>query len=211
MPLLFVFVLFLMACDQRADQAKTCLDLGDYARAERLYEPLLDQNPASLEYRTGYALALFSQAKLVSDSSRCPAWQKADQALTLLAGLDSSSKVKKMWAEAQIGRADCEIDGARMSQALDLLDLALKLDSSNLDALDLKAFVHENTGDWQLASQDYKQILALDSNSIHSIAGLARAKLMQKDSLGAMDEVIRGLKMDSTDQDLQSLWNRITE
>lgn len=208
---LILFVLIMISCQDQAKNAQTCLDLGDFARAQKLYEPLLDQEPSNLNYRLGYAIALYSQAKSQSDSLRCPLWSKADQALTLVSGLDSSSKVKKMWADAQIGLADCEIDQAQMDNALDLLDLSLKLDSTNVKAWDLKAFVFENTEKWTLAIHAYEQMQRLDSQSLAPLIGIAKARLAQKDTLAALDMVIRGLKKDSTSADLQDLWLRIAE
>lgn len=209
--LAFFLTIILLSCQSDdVGLAEQCVKIKDWDRAQRLYEPILDRDPTNPKLRLGYSLSLYSSAQMLKDSARCSKWKKVDQSLTILVGLDSSKNIKQMWADTQVELADCELDQARTQDALDLIDFALKLDSQNTDALDLKAFIYESMEKWPLAQKSYEQLRRIDPKNVQNYIALARVRASQFDTIGALDYVFEGLKVDSTQNELRELLDLYT-
>lgn len=163
--LMGIWLWALFACQEkdRLQIAQKALDVGDHQRARKVFNELLDQNPASVEARYGLALSWFREGQQKLDDGQKPLlnWQEAQKEFQILSQTDSTLKINE-WHSLCLFYLAKEFLKEDAEESLVALEKALLLDSNNTLAMNLKALILNEIGAYEEAETLWREILAIN-------------------------------------------------
>jgi tetratricopeptide (TPR) repeat protein len=174
--------------------------LGDYSRARQNWSTILDQNPADAEARYGLSIAFFSEAQKLDREHRASItqWESALYEFRILLQIDSTQTIRAMASTSLFQVARARYGEELFAQSDVLLDDAIRLDSTNWFAWNLKGLALEGLGRFDDAQASYEQILIRNPDFISAYVNLGNLHWSQGRIEDAWDDWSLGLQRDST-------------
>lgn len=211
----FFFALCLAGCGSSdwRERGQAALQVGDYARAQACWSHVLDASPADVEARTGFAMAVFSEAQeREREHGQADAvWEASLSAFRILLRLDSSETARALASTTLFQVSRRRLSAERSADAARLLHEAVRLDSANWFAWNLLALANENLGQDERAQALYEQILVRQPTFVTAYINLGNLQWRRGQIGEAWESWSLGLEQDSTNAYLQQWTARAEE
>ena len=154
----------LSGCDRGLALAKECYRIGDYPRAQRLFEAEIDKDPVSFEARYGYAIVLQEIAlrKKALGQDAAEDWMEVVKAYEVTSKLGEGGAFGGNWAIALFHLANKLYLQEKHEMAHEHLAQARRLEPKNKYVLNLCGIVEYSLGRYKEAQETFEYLLAID-------------------------------------------------
>ncbi len=166
--------LILCGCGGDLRRAQESYRVGDFARAQRLFESALDADPGSFEARFGYALVLqeLSLSRKALGEDRLEDWTGVVKAYEICAKLGQVGSFADNYAIALFHLANKLYLQGKFSLAQTYLNQARSIDPKNKYVLNLAGIVAYSQGKYKEAQETFEYLLAVDPAFISAYLNL---------------------------------------
>jgi tetratricopeptide (TPR) repeat protein len=155
-------ILLLAACTRiDIDKAETCLKLGDYPMAVRIFGEVLERDPQSYGARLGMGKALLQQA--IDRAGDTVSWREACMHLEAARTLRPSAGLNGLLSQVWSQRAHILLAGADTIAALEALTRSIEYDPRRAEPLNAAGIIYFRLGEPEKARALFTQAAAADS------------------------------------------------
>ncbi len=161
----FIFgVIFFSGCRSEIERAKACYRLGDFPRAQLLFDKAIEENPQSFEARYGYALSLQELAlhKKERGEDLVTDWREVAAAYEFCSKLGKIKSLSENYSFALFHYAHKLYLENDLSSSLFVLEKARRIDPRNTFCLNLSGVLQFALGKYGDAETTFEILLALD-------------------------------------------------
>lgn len=212
--ILFLIIPLFLGCGKSTDLkvAKAALQAGDWNRAERFLNRVLDKDPLNKEARYGLVLALYSIARdnEVGGMKQIEDWKKSLHEFQICFRQDSSADLRRMYGIALYQLARFHLENGEVDQTITLLDKSVQIDSLNDYSINLKALIYSQTKKEKQAEELWEYLMAKNPKFLSAYLNLGEMQWREKKWEDAWITWKAGLEVFPKNASLLK-WSRIAE